>query len=491
MRWPWSIVLAMCMALVSAVALAQVAIGEPVGPAPSKDQPQTVKLVLQPAVEPRPALKYHLFPPPPERRPGNAAVLYGKVTAEQIRFFSDWKLWEKIVEWVEMPLEKLPKQEVRKAAQGFPMHFLDAAARRESVDWELPIREEEFFSILLPELQQLRSFGRMVAVKARVQIADREFDEAVHTLQTGYALARHASQGPTLIHALVGIAISNMMCKQVEALVQQPGAPNLYWALTHLPQPLADMRLGFETEWSMLYLSYPELRDLDKKDLSADEWRRMLAKLVDRAAHWDSGPRVARPLQPLLMAGVAVWAYPRAKQGMIGRGYTAAQVEAMPVAQVVLLDTIQTYNEFRDEMFKWFAVPWPQAQQGLADAERRLRTAEHQGAIPLARILLPALGNAYRAQAKHERSIAALRVVEAIRLYGAAHDARLPEKLNDITQVPIPLDPTTGKAFVYQRTGDRAILESPGGKAQGMRYEITFARVGQVGNLPHFAPKGK
>jgi hypothetical protein len=217
----------------------------------------------------------------------------------------------------------------------------------------------------------------------------------------------------------------------------------------------------------------------------------MLAKLVDRAAHWDSGPRVARPLQPLLMAGVAVWAYPRAKQGMIGRGYTAAQVEAMPVAQVVLLDTIQTYNEFRDEMFKWFAVPWPQAQQGLADADRRLRTAEHQGAIPLARILLPALGNAYRAQAKHERSIAALRVVEAIRLYGAAHDGRLPEKLNDITQVPIPLDPTTGKAFVYQRTGDRAILESPGGKAQGMRYEITFARVGQVGNLPHFAPKGK
>jgi hypothetical protein len=164
---------------------------------------------------------------------------------------------------------------------------------------------------------------------------------------------------------------------------------------------------------------------------------------------------------------------------MIGRGYTAPQVEAMPVAKVVLLDTLLTYNEFRDEMFKWFAIPWPQAQQRIADAERHLVRAEHKGAIPLAGLLLPAIGNAYRAQARHERSIAALRVIEAIRLYGASHDARLPDKLDDITQVPIPQDPMTGKPFVYQRTGDRAVLESPGGKSHGMRYEITFAPKGK------------
>ena len=192
MRLPWSIVLATCMALVPATVRAQVTIGEPLPRAASKDAPETVKLVLHPATEPRPALKYHLFPPLPDRRPGNAAVLYGKVTAEQTQFFGNQKLWEKIVEWVDMPLEKLPREEVRKAAQGFNVDFLDRAARRESVDWELPIREQEFFSILLPELQQLRNFGRMLAVKARVEIADGKYDDALHTLQTGYGLARHA-----------------------------------------------------------------------------------------------------------------------------------------------------------------------------------------------------------------------------------------------------------------------------------------------------------
>ena len=106
-----------------------------------------------------------------------------------------------------MPLEKLPKGEMHKRFDGHSrFRLLDSAARRESVDWEVPIREEEFISILLPELQQLRDFGRSLAAKARLQIADREFDDAVHTLQTGYALARHASEGSTLIHALVGIA---------------------------------------------------------------------------------------------------------------------------------------------------------------------------------------------------------------------------------------------------------------------------------------------
>jgi len=479
MTMPRNIVLTLFIAIAPAAALAQVIITDPLPAAASKDAPETVKLVLHPAAEPRPVMKYFLFPPLLDRRPGNAAVLYGKVTAEQTPFFGNQKLWEKIIQWVDMPLEKLPKDEVRKAAQGFPMDFLDRAARQESVDWELPLREQEFFTILLPELQQLRSFGRMLAVKARVQIADGKYDDALHTLQTGYGLARHAGQAPTLVNALVGMAIGNMMSKRVEEFVQRPDAPNLYWALTHLPQPLVDMRPGLEAEWSMLYLSYPELRDLDKRDLPPDEWRRVLQKLTDRAASWDNGPRAAPRLQPLVTAGIAVWAYPRAKQGMIARGNTAAQVEAMPIAQVVLLDTMQTYNEFRDEMFKWFAVPYPQAQAGIAQAERHLQRAEHQGAIPIARILLPAIGNAYRAQAKHERSIAALRIVEAIRLYGAAHDGRLPEKLDDVTQVPIPIDPTTGKPFVYQRTGDRAILESPGGKAQGLRYEITFAPKGK------------
>jgi len=502
MRLRWSYLLLVWLAMSPAAALSQVASVAPAKPAAAKDEPETVKLVLHPAPEPRPAMKYFLYPPLLERRPGNAAVLYGKVTAEQQQFFGNKELWEKILKWVDMPLDKLPKPEMHKWLDaGSYFRFLDRAARQESADWEVPIRDEEFITILLPDLAQMRNFGRLVAAKARLQVADGDFGEALHTLQTGYAMARHVSEAPTLIHALVGMAVSNLMSKQVEALIQQPGAPNLYWALTHLPQPLVDMRPGFEAEWSMLYLSYPELRDLDKKDLSPEEWRKLLEKLVDRYAAWGLDRQLTPAGDKVATIAMAIKAYPQAKRALLQRGYTPAAVEAMPVAKVILLDTMQTYNDLRDEVFKWLAVPWPQAQGRLADADRPLHTREHQGAIPLAQVLLPAVGNAYRIQARHDRAIAALRIVEAIRLYGAAHDSRLPEKLDDITAVPIPLDPMTGKPFVYRRTGEKAVLESPGGKAYGMRYEITFARVGQVGNLPHghpgtrnqitLAPKGK
>ena len=60
-----------------------------------------------------------------------------------------------------------------------------------------------------------------------------------------------------------------------------------------------------------------------------------------------------------------------------------------------------------------------------------------------------------------DRRIAALAVLEAIRIYAAGHGGRLPEKLGDVVEVPIPNDPTRDEPFVYRREGEAAILESP------------------------------
>jgi hypothetical protein len=81
-----------------------------------------------------------------------------------------------------------------------------------------------------------------------------------------------------------------------------------------------------------------------------------------------------------------------------------------------------------------------------------------------------------------DRRIAALRCVEAVRLYAAAHDGKLPAKLDDIKEVPIPLDPFTGKSFEYKAEGDKVTIEGPapeGEKASQnnfIRYEVTIKR---------------
>jgi hypothetical protein len=68
---------------------------------------------------------------------------------------------------------------------------------------------------------------------------------------------------------------------------------------------------------------------------------------------------------------------------------------------------------------------------------------------------------AMMAELRLERRIAALRVIEAIRLYAAAHDAALPESLGQITEVPVPEDPATGKPFEYHRDGSSATVSGP------------------------------
>jgi hypothetical protein len=78
-----------------------------------------------------------------------------------------------------------------------------------------------------------------------------------------------------------------------------------------------------------------------------------------------------------------------------------------------------------------------------------------------------------------DRRVAALRVVEAIRMYAATKGGALPESLDNITDVPVPLDPVTGKPFGYHLEGGRAQVSGPsGGMAPVYRlsYGITVVK---------------
>ena len=440
----------------------------------------TVKFKLHPVAEPRAALEYQLLPEFLDRKPGNAAVIYNKIGFMMPRGSDVNDVQERLAEWLQTPLAELPRAEIEKTLAGYHnvLESLDRAARRETCDWELPLREGNPIAILLPELQETRGYARLLAVKARIEIAKGDFDEAVHTLQTGYGLAQHVAEGPTLINALVGMSICSIMSGEVEQLIQQPGSPNLYWALTSLPRPIISLRKANEAEMNTLYLMYPELRNVDKSTHDAAYWRAFL----DRASGelnglW--GQQMPKSGYRLLVTAMAIKGYPQAKQALIDQGRPAAEVEAMPVAQVVLIYTVQTYNEFRDRIFKSFALPYWEALPGMKEADQYLRDeGRKREIIPIASLLLPAVGAAKAAEARTERDIALLRVLEALRLYAAGHEGRLPSKLEDVTEVPIPNNPMTGKPFGYECHGDIAVLEAlvPEMPDYGKRYEIEVAK---------------
>ena len=59
-----------------------------------------------------------------------------------------------------------------------------------------------------------------------------------------FAMARHMGEHPTLIGGLVGISIATAAIGPMEEMFEQPGSPNLYWALTKLPSPLISIEKG-------------------------------------------------------------------------------------------------------------------------------------------------------------------------------------------------------------------------------------------------------
>lgn len=182
----------------------------------------------------------------------------------------------------------------------------------------------------------------------------------------------------------------------------------------------------------------------------------------------------------LLPAGWVMMHYLAAKEHLAGRGFSQEQIQAMPAAQAVLIYQKQEYFDLLDSMFKWFTVPYHQAQPHLQESEQRFDQHTKAKGIKanLFNFLLPSLSRIALLEARLDRHVALLRTVEAIRLFAANHAGRLPETLADISQVPIPPDPVTGQAFVYvYKDARHARLEAPVSPAETKKrpvYELTM-----------------
>lgn len=438
------------------------------------DTPRIVNLTVDATPEPIPAFKYRLRVHYVDQTPGNAALQYH--TAMEL-YLQNAKPedGDKISGWLDVPLEELPVEAARTLVQQFSsaMDQTRLAAHCERCDWEYPIRQRGI-DTLLPNLSSLRAIARLFALQARLDLRANNLNAAIENLSVGYAMAKHACDSPVLIGDLVGYAIAGVMHRQVALCIQAPQAANLYWALTDLPAPLKDPRqfLGGEEAW--LYFSIPELRPSAAK-LSPAEWNRVSEK-IGRMMGMVSGDEhgIASWPTKLSATAIALKLYPQAKRDLVTYGYRPEEVEAMPAQQVVIMAGHEVFVRQRDDMFKWFSVPFWQARPRLAEIERQLhQSRDTLEGYPFA-TLLPALTNAYYSATRCERELAALRCVEAVRLYAAAHRGQLPKSLAEITAVPVPIDPMTGKDFTYQLEGGRTTLIAAQPEGKPLKDEVHY-----------------
>jgi hypothetical protein len=441
-------------------------------------------LTVTPAAAPVPALKYRLYPSSMERKEGNAVPIYLRFAHERSQVRRE-ELRDKPPAWNKLPLEKLPLEEVKKFLNGHPMKYnlrqLDLGARRKTAEWNYTLEAGSPIEMLLPDAQEMRMYAPLLVLKARVEIAEGHYADAIRTLETGFSFSQQAGQGDFLIQSLVGIACASQFADEVLELVERPAAPNLYWALAVLPRSLIDLRRANEFEQVLLELQFPDMADLDRPR-SAEEWDAILFRVRKEYERWRFVK--APPLKPGTTSSDPAAKspdLPAARKYLTEVvGMTAANVEAMPPAQILLLHMAHLYHEARDDIFKGSYLPFPQSLKINREAEQRVKSLPDIEAARLPREFLPAVQKVQVAKVRLDRKLAALRVIEALRMHAAAHGGRLPDKLDEVTIVPVPNDPGTGQPFEYQHEGETVTLISriPGEKLEttGLRYRITMRK---------------
>lgn len=192
-------------------------------------------LVVHPAKVTSEASKYALLPKPESLRDGDAVPLYNKAIAA---LPPDSPTVTQMGEWLNLPPDQFPLDTVEGVIQQH-MESLRLAAKA--------VRSRECnWPAWKPRMQPFdgsgyRKLAFLMRLRARFEMVNGRYDGALLAMQTGNGMAHHLGDAPSVVQAMIGIAIASVACREVEQFVQCQDAPNLFTVLADLPEPFVDI----------------------------------------------------------------------------------------------------------------------------------------------------------------------------------------------------------------------------------------------------------
>ena len=191
-------------------ALVLVAAALAAGPSGATSGDAVVRLYVRPMAAPRPALKYQLLPELGELNPGNSAQEYLKCFMEQRPFFYSKEGVARRNRFRKMSLLELRLEPVAEYGSN-ALKRADWAARMDTLDWQaLRQVQDGGIDVVPAELGPLQILAEALQVRFRSEVARHQFDDAIRTAKTMFALGRHLGEHPTEVAALVGLGAAHL-----------------------------------------------------------------------------------------------------------------------------------------------------------------------------------------------------------------------------------------------------------------------------------------
>jgi len=456
-----------------------------------KDGKMVYPMALSPTPFRQPVSRDYLLPEYRESIQGNKVQMFLRCFMEQDNFFGREES-EKREKWNQLAIDDPELKTLTQYGGRLVERDMYDAARMTSAEWQLwYFLRRDSYNTLLPDVQKFRVLVTVLKTRVRGEIANRNFDGALHTIKTMFALAKTMESHPTLIGSLVGVAIATITISAVDEFIAQPGAPNLFWAATDLPNPLFDLRISTGGERTFLshqyeYLTKPK-GPLTDKELEPfltdiDEMLKVLDKVLDSGLSKGDGPPpppMSKPPKP--SERYAAWAKDAkrvelARARMMEFGISPDVVKVMPPLQATVTDDLRRCEVYRDDAFKTMTLPIWQSKKFPAEMDRK---DFPKSDMVLAPGLIAMTEKIKNALARIDQRIAYVRIIEAIRLYAHQNGGKLPEKLDDI-MLPLPVDVFNGKPFEYSVKDGVATLHGanpfPGSDRLNRYYELTIRK---------------
>jgi len=357
----------------------------------------------------------------------NAALVYQKVfdlmdkNKEDIQDkFRDLPSYSDITQWTEEQKKEISLF-IKKNKEIYEL--LEKATSMPKC--RFPIKYEDGPEMLLMHLAKLRMCARFLAVKSIMETEKGQMENALDIYISGIKLTQSLSNEPVLISSLVRIAIDSMMLSSLEEILNKGTVDNKSY--TKLVQEIME-----EKESRIISFG------LQGESILSGLW------IYNRIS---KGP-IKDTLEHFRLLGFGMG--PPEEPGKLIKKY-------LPFAEndiVFYLQTISSYISLSKE-------PYWQAKDKLEQLEKNLVTLPREKYL-LSFLLLPALSPSYLKEARSDAYSGAAVIAIANRIYRQKH-GEFAESLSQLTPdiLPtLPLDPFTGKDYIYRKKDKGFIVYS-------------------------------